>query len=304
MRPFLICAFLSMALCLGSCDRRPEDKAAETMWRGSLTVWCDESVAPLLTSQIDAFSKKYPDARIDMRVAAGREVMEALLSRKARIALLARGYLRDEDSLMKAFGVEPHRRLHVATDALVFFTRKGFPSDTLSVEAIHAYLSSGEGLAGRIHGLNDKVRLVCPGPLSSVVGNVVLQCNDGKPFSAKARIAYAGTMDSVKRCVRSDPDAIGVGLLSDMIKDTAAFKLLGIKYTDKDMNRRSMKVEQSAVYREMYPYPVKIEAYLLENLRNLPMGMASFLAFETGPQKYFLDQGIVPAYARIQLIEE
>jgi hypothetical protein len=65
-----------------------------------------------------------------------------------------------------------------------------------------------------------------------------------------------------------------------------------------------MKVEQSAVYREMYPYPAKIRAYLLENLRNLPMGLAAFLAYEPEPQKYFLQKGIVPAYARIQLYEE
>ena len=93
-------------------------------------------------------------------------------------------------------------------------------------------------------------------------------------------------------------------MLSDLIRDTVRFKILGIKYTDADSNRRAMKVEQSAVYREMYPFPVKIQVMLLENLQDLPMGIASFLAYEPGPQKYFLQQGIVPAYARIQLYEE
>jgi hypothetical protein len=287
-----------------SCDRQPEDKNAETMWRGRLTVWCDEAVAPLLRSQIEGFARKYPDAHIDVRSATGREVMEALLSRKARIALLARGYLRDEDSLMKVYTLEPHRTLHIATDALVFFAPKDFPSDTLSVEALNEYFSAGIPLDARVRGVRKGTSFVCPGALSSVVGNVVLQCNGGRAFSAKARVSYVGTMDSVKRLVRSQENVIGVGFLSEMIKDTVSFKLLGIKYTDKDMNRRSMTVEQSAVYREMYPYPVKIEAYLLENLRNLPMGLASYLAFETDPQKYFLNQGIVPAYARIQLTEE
>lgn len=287
-----------------ACDQRPEDKNAETMWRGRLTVWCDDAVAPLLRSQLEGFSRKYPDARIDVRTASGREVMEALLSRKARIALLARRYLRDEDSLMKAFKLEAHRTLHLATDALVFFAPKGFPTDTLSVEALNEYFSAGSPLDTRVRGVRKGTWFVCPGALSSVVGNVVLQCNQGRSFSPKARVSYLGSMDSVKRFVRTQENVIGVGFLSEMIKDTATFKLLGIKYTDADMNRRSMTVEQSAVYREMYPYPVKIEAYLLENLRNLPMGVASYLAFETEPQKYFLNQGIVPAYARIQLTEE
>lgn len=304
MRVLLSVACMSLAMMSMFCNGQPENKNAETMWRGSLMVWCDDAVSELMQSQFDAFSKKYPEAHIQVRVASGREVMEALLSRKARLAVLARTYLRDEDSLMKAFNVAPHRTLHIATDALVFFASKKLGSDTLSVEALREYFVAGTPLSSRVTGLTKETSLVLPGVLSSIVSNVIIQCNDGRAISPLAGVQFVGTTDSVKRYVRMHANTIGVGLLSELIKDTSEFKLLGIKYTDKDANRRSMLVEQSAVYREMYPFPVKIESYLLEDLRNLPMGVASFLAYETLPQQYFLKQGIVPAYARIQLIEE
>lgn len=304
MRVLLSVACMSLAVMSMFCNGQPENNNAETMWRGSLMVWCDDAVAKLLQPQFDAFSKKYPEAHIQVRIASGREVMEALLSRKARLALLARTYLRDEDSLMRVFNVAPHRKLHIATDALVFFATKNLGSDTLSVEALREFFSAGSPLSSRVKGLTRETSFVLPGALSSVVANVVIQCNDGRTISPSARLCYVGTADSVKQYVRMHANTIGVGLLSEMIKDTSEFKLLGIKYTDKDANRRSMLVEQSAVYREMYPFPVKIESYLLEDLRNLPLGVASFLAYETLPQQYFLKQGIVPAYARIQLIEE
>lgn len=295
---------LSVLVLFGACNEPAKDPNAETMSSGSVVVWCDNEMLGLLKPQIDLFSSKNPAAKIELRSVSSREAMEALLARKARIVLLSRGYLQDEDSLMKAYKVEPHRTLHIATDALVFFASKNLPTDTLSVEALREYFQNAVPLSRAVKGLNGETSVAVPSVLSGVVGNIMIQCCGGRALNAKAKIQVCGSTDSVKMFVRSHPNMIGAGMLSDLIRDTAEFKLLGIKYTDSDGNRRSMKVEQSAVYREMYPYPAKIQAYLLENLRNLPMGLAAFLAYEPEPQKYFLQKGIVPAYARIQLYEE
>ena len=144
---------LSVLVLFGACNEPAKDPNTETMSSGSVVVWCDSEMLELLKPQIDLFISKNPATKIELRSASSREAMEALLARKARIVLLARGYLQDEDSLMKVYKVEPHRTLYIATDALVFFASKSLPTDTLSVEALKEYFQNGVPLSRAVKGL-------------------------------------------------------------------------------------------------------------------------------------------------------
>jgi hypothetical protein len=203
----------SVLVLLAACNEPAKDPNAETMNSGSVVVWCDEEMIVLLKPQIDLFISKNPAVKIELRSSSSREAMEALLARKARIVLLSRGYLQDEDSLMKAYKVEPHRTLDLATDALVFYAPKSFPSDTLSVEALREYFRNAVPLSRAVKGLTGETSVAVPSALSGVVGNIMIQCCGGRALNAKAKVQVCGSTDSVKRYVRSHQNTIGAGML-------------------------------------------------------------------------------------------
>ena len=104
----------ALALCMTACVEKPHLPNAETMTSGTVTVLCDDAASQLMEPQIAEFARKHADAHIVVKVVSGREAMEALLGRRTRIAIMSRGYMRDEDSLMKVFKVKAHKSFHVA----------------------------------------------------------------------------------------------------------------------------------------------------------------------------------------------
>ncbi len=298
-----ISSILVVLFSLNACEERG-DPNKESFTKGSTTLYCDTEFADMMRPLIDKYRGLHSTGSITLSVGDARNGMAQLLAAKTRLLITGREYLPDEDSLMKVFHVAPHKRFHLATDALVFFARKDIEIDSLSVEALAAQFGSGVSLKRHIVNLSFEPQFVLPSVQSSIVANVRRYCCNEKNISSSARTRYYSSIDSVKESVSKDKQSIGVGYLSQLASDTARFKLLRIRHTDADSNRSSCSVHQSSVYRELYPYPVKIWAYLLEDLRNYPMGVASFLAFEADPQAFFMNRGIVPAYAKIKLYEE
>ncbi len=303
-RRFTAVALLTVIGCLMSCTEEKGDPNKETLTAGTSSLFCDAEVAPLILPMLERYQATHPNAHLQISVGDARDGMARLLSAKTRVAVLSRGYLPDEDSLMKVFHVNAHRNFALATDALVFFTRKDFAVDTLSVEALQYHMRDGESLQKRVVDLHFNPSFVAPSAQSGVVGNLRHFCAGDKNISTAVPLRYYSSIDSVKEAVQRTNQIIGIGYLSQLIADTARFKILRIRHTDADSNRSSELVEQSAVYRELYPYRVKLIVYLFEDLQNFPMGVASYLAFEPEPQASFLKKGIVPAYARIKLYEE
>ncbi len=295
---------LVFILAASGCNDQHDVPGKETLQNGTTTVYCDAAVDSLILPMLERYRATHPNAHLQLTIGDARSGMAQLLGAKTRMAVISRPYLKDEDSLMRVFHVKTHRSFDLATDALVFFTRTDSRIDTLSVEALHDRLALGKELTLHIQGLHSEPAMIVPSVQSAITANLQTYCSDGREFSKNANLRFCGSLDSVKHMVSQDPNAIGVAYLSQVLADSARFKLLRIWHYDKDSNRCTEAVHQSSVYRELYPFPVKIRVYLLEDLQNLPMGVATYLAYEPEPQRFFLNKGIVPAYAKIQLYEE
>ncbi|MBL7999424.1 MAG: substrate-binding domain-containing protein [Candidatus Kapabacteria bacterium] len=298
----LLC--LCGAAAMQSCNEPKRDANAETLFAGKAEIVCDEEIAPLIQTAIIGFDSANASAVVTLKPATSRTAYADLLGGSARLIVVARPYLYDEDSLMKKFGVVAHKDFHVATDALVFFANKQFPTDTLPAAALKAYFSNATPLSSSLPFLKNAPQFYAPQPSSSVTANLVRYCGNGRTIKEKTISRYFSSGDSVRAAVQQNTNAIGVGLLSQLCNDTARFKMLRIGYTDSTGAYTKLTVHQSTVYRNMYPYPVRITALLKEDLRNFPFGVASYLATEAKPQRSFLTNGIVPAYAKIRLLEE
>lgn len=294
-----------IALFIGCPDTSQRDPNGETFTSGAVTLYCDDEIAMMIAPCIDSMKTKFPDAKVEVQKMTARSVMGQLLGGKARCIVLGRTYLSDERKLMKEHNVAEHKQFHIATDALVFYVKKDFPADTISASALQAYFDKGEDkLFSAEKGKSIKAEFACLYPSTSSYAHLLKYCTTQEKIHPSLKLRYLSTIDSVKAYVLNKEHVIGIGLLSAVAQDTTRFKMLRIGYDDSTGTHRLLKVHQSTVYRERYPYPVQIIGYLFEDVRKLPYGLMSYLSTDAQAQRVFLDAGIVPAYAKIRLIEE
>jgi hypothetical protein len=291
-----------LALLSGCTPSRTPQAEEESPTRGTVELLCDDAITGILTEPLRRFDSLFPDAQVALRAVPAREAMRQLLARTARLVVLARGYLPDEDSLMRAFGVPAHPNVALAEDALVFFVHPKFPLDTLNVEQLRAVLSGRARLRELFPQLRSEPEWVCPSTASSVYAHLVLQVLGGRPPRMPLRLVSQS--DSVQLLVEQSPNRIGIGYLSHIARRTNV-KALELGFTDSTGAYVSPKpVHQAYVVLRKYPYIVPIRAYLRDDLRNLPWTVATFLGTDAEVQRYFRDIGIVPAFAQIRLIPE
>lgn len=298
---FLLFCSTILISCAGGSDKPVVDE--ETATSGTLELLCDDAVYDILQPAFRQFDSAYPDAHITIVRVSAREAMARLLADSTRGIMIARNYLHDEDSLMKAHGVTRPTPLAFAVDALVFFVKKDFPLDTISSEQLSAVLGGDKSLKDFFPHLKVEPTFVVPNVNSSVYGNVLNLVTANK--TPQHALQFVETHADVRRAVlEGGAHAIGIGYLSAIAADTAHVRALRIGFADSTGKYIAPKlVHQAYVYLQQYPYPVAIQGIMAEDRRSLPWGVFSFLSRNAEVQKYFRDIGIVPAFAKIRLVE-
>jgi hypothetical protein len=98
--------------------------------------------------------------------------------------------------------------------------------------------------------------------------------------------------------------SIGLGYLS-YIQKNPLLKSLRIGYIDSLGNRIPPQiVHQGFIIQKKYPFEIPIIAYLKEKRQNLPWGFATFMEKDPNIQKVLLDCGLIPVFAKYNLIQE
>ncbi len=294
---------LAIAILIVSCDSKYEAKDpndVETINSGKLTVYCDELIKPILDSAFVFYTQEYKKVELTTKYANSRNVMSQLLSKEVRVIVNPRDYLADEDSLIKEFKIEKHKRFVIAYDGLVFFARKDFPIDTLNANQIERAIVRGEDLNKTTSGLNFEPTYATLDQYSSLYANFNFLIVKDNPL--KRKVELFENLDELKKHVATNSSIIGIGYLSQLINDQQ-FKLIRLGFDSDTLNKyiTPKPVHQGYIVQDLYPYKVSYYAYLLEDRQNLPFWFGTYLAKQEKVQKLFLDKGIVPAFARIKL---
>lgn len=310
-RSLILAAAVSGLLALGgsfaflACDK-PDPKSSEqyeTATTGKAEILCDESIAEFMQPAFKLFDSSYNEAAVSVKVVSAREAMTQLFGTKARGIVIARSYLRDEDSLLKANKVPAHAATIIATDALVFAVPSKFPIDTISLEQLkEIFTKKGTTFRSMFPALKTEPALLCPDPSSSEYGNILLHLSKNAP--PQHAITFTKNAAEVEAELKKNPNAIGIGYLSRYAGNTDV-KLLKIGFQDTTGNYvRPQTVHQSYVLMGKYPLPVRIQGLLLEDRRNLPWGYVTFLRNDVRAKERYLKGGIVPEGARFNLVPQ
>lgn len=300
-----IVCLLFITVIFSACNVEREEMAGErygSINAGVIKAVCDESVYALMDSTFKMYQAAYPKIEFELQVVHSRRAMALLLSGEVDAVITARSFLKDEDSLMKSYKVTRPEML-IASDALAFYVRKDFPLDTLNDEQIVKVLSGESRMMDFFPNLLVEPEFVCNNTNSSEfasVQNLVL-----KQKSLTKYINTFSGVDSVQKYVLNNQNAIGIGFLSQ-IYGNPDFKALEIGFI-KDNGTRvfPQTVHQGFIVQGKYPYIPKIRIFIKEeNKSSQVFWFASYLSKEAVVQRYLLDKGIVPEYAKFKLKQE
>lgn len=306
MTRILFLASCATLLIVASCstDSPREGAPAETALRGTVEIYVDDQVYDVLLAAKSLYDAAHPDAHVTLVPRSALAIADDMIEHRIRGAVLARTWLPEEDSVvLRDRGADGFPRSLIARDALVFYASHDFPLDTLNAQDIETWLVGGTVDTDVYPALRRPPVFIVPGVESSVYANVLLQITKGR-VPANGSMASLSTKDSVRAAIQANPSSIGIGYLSQFVRDSTV-KLLRLSYTDAEGTYvRPKPVHAAYLIMGKYPFPVPIYVVLKDRPSNfsLPSGFAQFMGVDGGAQRTFFDQGIEPGYAKIELV--
>lgn len=279
---------LIVAAVLYSCKKEKDaGKPEETILKGNVTLYVDQTFQSILEDQVMVFENQY-DAKINIVAKSESEIVNDLLADKGRIAVLSRKLTPQEESFFKQKKIQP-RITHFASDAVVFVTNSR--KDTLiDLQEVINLLQEKES---KIKGL------VFENPNSSIVS--YMNTVAGVTNKPKKNIYSLNSQKEVLDYVSKNEGAIGViglNLLvqpdSETLKFMENIKVMAVKNV-KTQPHHEVYYKPNQVNLGEGLYPLKRPIYMLnyQGTAGLGMGFASFVAGEIG-QRIVLKSGLLP----------
>jgi ABC-type phosphate transport system substrate-binding protein len=304
-RMLLILSVITLiVLSLSSCnDQKAGNQSQYEAWNsGEITIYYDNQLSFVLDSVFNMYRKTFPDIKPTFIAATSRECVRMYLNSKSKVIVLARPFLQDEDSIITAMGFNFPIPYDIAQDALVYFTHSASPIDTLNANLLENYFTDNKMSKTQVFGAFPEPEFVICEPNSSVFANFKTMVLKDKFTNRKLTIF--STIDSVKQYVLNNKNAIGIGYLGHIVGDIN-YKAIKLGYLDSTgKHHRPRTVHQAYIVQSLYPYIVTYQAHILSEEKNLAKWFAQFISKESSVQKYFKDYGLVPAFAKIVLIQD
>lgn len=293
-------AVLTMNMFLSSCEEPKNRQVIESPVAGKDTIYVEDVLFSYFMEAKPKYDSVFEDAEITLLPVNARRGMSLLFSDTASCVILARDYLRDEDSIVKSMSL-PFKKIEIAKDGLVFFVSKDIPLDTLNLKQLESIMAGTSINTIQKNAVLEEA-LCIPSMQSSEYAGLLKYFYKGSN-AITATLKQFENRDSLKIHVRNGK-AMGIGLMSDILKDSS-LKAIRIGYTDTTGRRVAPQVVHPGfIVQNMYPLVLPIFAYTKNEKQNLAWGFATFMEKDPNIQKVLLNKGIVPSHAIYNLIQE
>lgn len=300
IRCFFVFFAMISTFFMSSCTEDRQQQNYESPVAGKDTIYVEDVLYPYFLEAKPKYDSVFENAEITLISVNARRGMSLLFSDTASCVILARDYLRDEDSIVKSMSL-PFQKIEIAKDGLVFFVSKDIPIDTMNLSQLEEMLSGTS-----INAIQKKVvldeALCIPSMQSSEYAGLLKFFSKGNSALSVTFKQYENR-DSLKAQVRRSK-SIGIGLMSDILKDST-LKAIRIGYTDSTGKRVAPQiVHPGFIVQNMYPLVLPIFAYVKNEKKDLAWGFATFMEKDPSIQKVLLNKGIIPSHAKYNLIQE
>lgn len=299
-RTYLIGLLCAAAVLIAGCTREP---GSTSLTSGTLIVECDEAVFPACNLLAAEFRAQYPDARIEVRQAEGREATANFVNDSVRVIVCARPLNAEERKVLEA-GKVWFEEYHVAQSAIAVIVHPTNPVPSVRMGELDS-MFTGELTVWRGWRAGGPIDLAIGGVNSStneVFSRMVMK---GRPFALSATPTPASS--DVIEYVRARPGSAGivnVGWLKGVEQDVKVLGLSrpGVAADSTQPAGKSYTPHQAYVHKGYYPVSTPVYIYTRDLDRSVSLGFISFAAGPAG-QKVFLNNGMVPVTMPVRLIQ-
>lgn len=298
---------LLLFVLFSACNSKVEE-SLDSPTSGTISVSVDETIAPVMTSEIDTFTKLYVDTKINASFIPQNEAFINLLNNKSRVIFTARPLNNEELKFYKKLEIVPHVE-KICYDAVVLISNKTNVDTNFTIDQVKSILTKNVKNWNELNIKNNTL------PIDVVFDNAnsstFLYLEKRLGINISKNLYALKDNKKVIEYVKKNKNAIGIiGLnwISDyddqntvnFVKD---INIVGIK-SDLPNSDPKMYYKPYQAYIALKQYPLFREIYAItgEARTGLGTGLMSFIAGEKG-QRIFLKAGLVPATMPIRLIE-
>ena len=283
--PYFALILMAVVVFIFSCNQKENAKKKETVLKGNVTIYVDETLTPIIEAQAEVFENKYP-AKIKLVSKSESETLNSLFNEKSAIAILSRNLSPQEIKIFEQRKINP-KITPFATDGVAFIVNKN------SKDSIIA--------------LNDIISFVQGKNTPLIKGLVFDNLNSStlRYINALARIERSNqkgifsfkTNDEVIKYVSENDNMIGVVGVNWLYEPKPTMK----KYVEKVNTLKVKGLSGNGSYLPTQndiaekKYPLARDLYIIncQGYSGLGMGFASFIGGDIG-QRIILKSGLVP----------
>ena len=302
---------MALSGLLASCNRPDKNGTLEvddTPTSGKLTVSVDETFQPILKAETDTFQELYKYAQVTSNYKPEQDVVQDLLSNKARVAVMSRRLTANEEAQLTKEQVIA-QTVQVGTDGLAIILHPSNPDTLLTMAQLRDIFT---GKTTRWEQLNGKktlsdINVVFDANRSSTTRFVQDSVTRGAALTSK--IYASKSNPALIDYVATHPNAIGVigaNWISDRDdKKVEAFlsKVRVAAIAAKASANPDDYLQPYQAYLALKTYPLRRNLYMISRdaRTGLGKGLVAFVAGSQG-QLIILKSGLVPAIGQTRIV--
>ncbi|MFN8588119.1 MAG: substrate-binding domain-containing protein [Candidatus Eisenbacteria bacterium] len=283
-------ASLLLCLALGSlpgCGGKAPattGRVEDSQTSGRIQVVVVPGLRAMLEREIEAFTKMYPQAQIQLRVGTSRDAVSDLLSKRADLAVIGRELEPEERTVQVEGGMEIEG-FRFARDGICVVVHPANPLESISLDDLHRIYSDQMHDWRELH-----VRAGAIEPIVQPAGDDVSMAFFQRVLGGDAPTAPAFRAESdsaVIERVRRTPGAVGYVSMASGHEGVRRLRLSALRGLP-DWNADAEKV-----YKGEYPLTRNYSMYVRTAGPDLADGLITFVSTRDG-QKLVHEAGAVP----------
>lgn len=293
---------------LAACGHDPKERQ-DTSTTGTISISVDETLQPIIESQVSAFEGIYRYASINAHYKAEGKVFDDLINDSTRIAIVSRKLNDNERAIFEQKKLTP-RYTRIAIDAVALIVNNKNQDTLLTLNELRDILTGKVSSWNQINpGSKLKnIALVFDNNNSSTARYVrdTLMAGQPLPPTASATNSHAALIDYVAKNENAI-GVLGVNWISDRDDTTSInflkhVKVVGLSAEANPVNTDSYFQPYQA-YIAQGEYPLIRYWYIIstEGRTGLGTGFASYVASDRG-QRIILKSGLVPATMPVRVV--
>ena len=279
-----ISVFVFVSFLFFACQKEQKKQGKETILKGSVSIFVDETLVPVIEDQVAVFESNY-EAKIKLIPKSETEAVNSLFKEKSPIAILARDLSVEEMKIFDQKKIRP-KITKFATDGVALISNIKSKDTLVDLNDVIGFM---QGKTSTIKGL------VFDNPNSSTV-RYMNSLAGIKSIPTKNVFSFK-TNEEVIKYVAENAGMIGiVGVnwlfqpMPDMQKYINEINILSVKGLK---GENYYEPSQNNIAEGKYPLARDLYIINCQGYSGLGMGFASFVAGDIG-QRIILKSGLLP----------